>query len=51
MKETGINVVQIGEFAWSTLEQKQGNIDISFFVNKRIARKLCHATSQWILKG
>ncbi|MDQ0890428.1 beta-galactosidase [Paenibacillus sp. V4I9] len=33
MKEAGINVVRIGEFAWSTLEQEQGNIDIRFFVD------------------
>lgn len=33
MKEAGMNVVRIGEFAWSTLEQEQGNIDIRFFAN------------------
>ncbi|MCC3355904.1 beta-galactosidase [Bacillus sp. REN16] len=33
MKETGINVVRIGEFAWSTMEPEEGKIDISFFVN------------------
>ncbi|MDQ0873641.1 beta-galactosidase [Paenibacillus sp. V4I3] len=33
MKEAGINVVRMGEFAWSTLEQEQGNIDIRFFVD------------------
>jgi len=32
MKETGINVVRIGEFAWSTMEPEEGKIDISFFV-------------------
>ena len=33
MKETGINVVRIGEFAWSKVEPQEGNIDISFFVD------------------
>lgn len=33
MKEAGMNVVRIGEFAWSTLEKEQGNIDIRFFVD------------------
>lgn len=33
MKETGINVVRIGEFAWSTMEPEEGKIDLSFFVN------------------
>lgn len=33
MKETGINVARIGEFAWSRLEPEEGKIDISFFVN------------------
>ncbi|MGM7723146.1 beta-galactosidase [Metabacillus sp. Hm71] len=32
MKEAGINVVRMGEFAWSTLEKEEGQIDISFFV-------------------
>jgi len=31
MKETGINVVRIGEFAWSKQEPQVGNIDVSFF--------------------
>lgn len=31
MKQTGINVVRIGEFAWSKMEPEEGNIDISFF--------------------
>lgn len=31
MKEAGINVVRIGEFAWSTYEPFEGSIDISFF--------------------
>lgn len=33
MKEAGMNVVRIGEFAWSTLEKEQGNIEIRFFVD------------------
>lgn len=33
MKETGINVVRIGEFAWSTMEPEEGKIDIGFFVD------------------
>lgn len=31
MKKTGINVVRIGEFAWSTLEPAEGDIDVGFF--------------------
>lgn len=31
MKETGINVVRMGEFAWSKLEPNEGEIDVSFF--------------------
>lgn len=33
MKEAGINVVRIGEFAWSTMEPEEGSIDIGFFAN------------------
>ncbi|MED1739062.1 beta-galactosidase [Bacillus swezeyi] len=33
MKETGINVVRIGEFAWSKMEPEEGEIDVGFFVN------------------
>src|SRR5688500_8461276 len=33
MKQTGINVVRIGEFAWSKMEPEEGNIDVSFFTN------------------
>jgi len=33
MVEAGINVVRMGEFAWSTMEKKEGLIDLSFFVN------------------
>lgn len=32
MKQTGINVVRIGEFAWSVFEPEEGRIDISSFV-------------------
>ncbi|GGG13461.1 beta-galactosidase YesZ [Paenibacillus albidus] len=31
MKETGINVVRIGEFCWSVLEPEEGQIDIAPF--------------------
>lgn len=31
MKKTGINVIRMGEFAWSTLEPEKGKIDVSFF--------------------
>lgn len=30
MKETGINIVRIGEFWWSKLEKNQGEIEITF---------------------
>ncbi|MCM3725719.1 beta-galactosidase [Neobacillus cucumis] len=33
MKQTGINVVRIGEFAWSNMEPKEGQFDLSFFMN------------------
>ncbi|MFC0212009.1 beta-galactosidase [Paenibacillus chartarius] len=33
MKEAGINVVRIGEFAWSRMEPNEGQIDLSFFVD------------------
>ncbi|WP_160720750.1 beta-galactosidase [Bacillus sp. USDA818B3_A] len=33
MKQTGINVVRIGEFAWSNMEPKEGEFDLSFFMN------------------
>lgn len=33
MVEAGINVVRMGEFAWSTMEKEEGKIDLSFFVN------------------
>jgi Beta-galactosidase len=32
MKEAGINVARIGEFAWVRMEPIEGEIDISFFV-------------------
>lgn len=32
MKATGINVVRIGEFAWSEMEPEEGKYDISLFV-------------------
>lgn len=31
MKELGINVVRMGEFAWSTLEPDEGHISLDFF--------------------
>ncbi|MGJ9384809.1 beta-galactosidase [Salipaludibacillus sp. CF4.18] len=33
MKEAGINVARMGEFAWHTMEQEEGNIDICVFVD------------------
>lgn len=30
MRETGINVVRIGEFAWSVMEPEEGNINVNF---------------------
>ncbi|OXM83713.1 beta-galactosidase [Paenibacillus rigui] len=33
MKEAGINVARIGEFAWFTMEPEEGRIDLSFFVH------------------
>lgn len=33
MIEAGINVVRMGEFAWSMMEKEEGKIDIGFFVN------------------
>jgi len=38
MKETGINVARMGEFAWSAMEPREGKIDLSFFV--RIIKEL-----------
>jgi beta-galactosidase len=32
MKEAGINVVRMGEFAWSTMEPEEGKFELSFFV-------------------
>ncbi|MDR6551119.1 beta-galactosidase [Paenibacillus qinlingensis] len=32
MKQAGMNVVRIGEFAWSNMEPTEGNIDLTFFV-------------------
>ncbi|MBE7080829.1 MAG: hypothetical protein E7371_06295 [Clostridiales bacterium] len=31
MKQLGISVVRMGEFAWSTMEEKEGKVDFSFF--------------------
>ncbi|RTE04370.1 beta-galactosidase [Paenibacillus whitsoniae] len=33
MKQAGINVVRIGEFAWSAMEPTEGAISLDFFVN------------------
>ncbi|MEH7094102.1 beta-galactosidase [Neobacillus vireti] len=33
MKQTGINVVRIGEFAWAAMEPEEGMFDLSFFKN------------------
>ncbi|XEC96355.1 beta-galactosidase [Paenibacillus tarimensis] len=34
MKEAGINVVRMGEFAWARMEPERGQIDVSFFVDR-----------------
>lgn len=41
MAETGINVVRIGEFAWSTIEPHEGRIDVGPLV--RVVRQLHEA--------
>ena len=33
MKQTGINVVRMGEFAWSNMEPEEDQFDLSFFIN------------------
>ncbi|MCS7463505.1 beta-galactosidase [Paenibacillus doosanensis] len=33
MREAGINVARIGEFAWSRMEPEEGRIDMSFFAD------------------
>ncbi|CAG7638091.1 Beta-galactosidase YesZ [Paenibacillus allorhizosphaerae] len=33
MKEAGINVARIGEFAWVNMEPEEGKIDLGFFVD------------------
>jgi beta-galactosidase len=33
MKQTGINVVRMGEFAWSSMEPNEDQFDLSFFMN------------------
>ena len=38
MRDVGINVVRMGEFAWSKMEPREGKIDLSFFVE--IIKKL-----------
>lgn len=38
MKRAGINVVRIGEFAWSRMEPEEGRIDVGFFAG--VIRKL-----------
>ncbi|MFN7250361.1 MAG: beta-galactosidase [Anaerobacillus sp.] len=38
MKQTGINVVRMGEFAWSTMEPIEDRFELSFF--KNIIKKL-----------
>ncbi|MGG7620274.1 beta-galactosidase [Bacillus coreaensis] len=32
MKQVGINVVRMGEFAWSSMEPEEGKFELSFFV-------------------
>jgi beta-galactosidase len=38
MRELGINVVRMGEFAWGTMEPEEGKISLAFF--KRVMDKL-----------
>lgn len=38
MERIGINVVRIGEFAWSRMEPEKGRIDVGFFAD--VIRKL-----------
>ena len=40
MKQLGVNVVRMGEFAWSTMEKEEGVFDISLFqsVTQRMAK-------------
>ncbi|MCL2775925.1 MAG: beta-galactosidase [Oscillospiraceae bacterium] len=38
MKETGCNIARIGEFAWGTMEPKEGEYDLSFF--RKVVDKL-----------
>ncbi|MBM7603876.1 beta-galactosidase [Metabacillus crassostreae] len=33
MIEAGINVVRMGEFAWSIIEKEEGEIDVTFFID------------------
>lgn len=41
MKEIGVNVVRMGEFAWSTMEKEEGKFDFSLF--KKVIRKMANA--------
>lgn len=41
MKALGVNVVRIAEFAWGTIEKKEGHFDLSFF--KHVMDKLYEA--------
>lgn len=41
MKEIGVNVVRIAEFAWHRMEPKPGEFDFSFF--HRVVDKMCAA--------
>jgi beta-galactosidase len=41
MKEIGVNVVRMAEFAWSTMEPREGEFDFSVF--KSVIRKMAGA--------
>ena len=41
MKEIGVNVVRMGEFAWSTMEKEEGVFDFSLF--KGVVKKMANA--------
>lgn len=61
MKRAGINVVRIGEFAWSRMEPEEGRIDVGFFAgviqklhDNKIETVMCTPTATppiWLTHG
>nr|WGD78839.1 beta-galactosidase [Bacillus subtilis] len=47
MREVGVNVVRIGEFAWSVMEPEEGKIDVGFF--KEIIARLYESGIETIM--